>query len=340
MTPDYYKAHISELSTSWLCPSCHNITFRRSRNDETPVGVKSQNHNSGYTNMSCDDMASLELSSGSPESHNTITYGNLEILFNTKFDNMLTTLTSQLKKEFDKATDTLTCQIQLINNEMSTFNVRLQSLENENIALRSELSTVKEQQKSTSSSELQNTIHQLQTEANDREQDTLLMDVQITGVPEYEGEPLETIVSNISFKLGTPLEERDIVSVMRVGPPRKQETDERPRPRPIVLRLARRAPRDSLLKNAKVKRGTTTADLGLPDHVVGKVRVDERLTKLNRMLLAKALDNRSKLMDWKYVWTKDGRVKARKNDTSKIFTIRSETDIDTIFDTNSTPRPK
>ncbi|XP_059050854.1 uncharacterized protein LOC131845781, partial [Achroia grisella] len=68
--------------------------------------------------------------------------------------------------------------------------------------------------------ELEEVVHSLQSQLNERDQELLSNDVEIVNIPEIQGENPYHIASVVAAKLGMPLEERDIVSVSRVGAPR------------------------------------------------------------------------------------------------------------------------
>ncbi|KAJ8707945.1 hypothetical protein PYW08_008489 [Mythimna loreyi] len=176
-------------------------------------------------------------------------------------------------------------------------------------------------------------IEDLMRELNDRDQALLVNDIEITNIPEASADNPAHVIQVIGLKLGVSLDERDIVSAERVGGRQLNATGsggaQEARPRAIVVRLARREVRDRLLASARVRRGATTADLDMP----GPARrffLNERLTRTNRQLFRKARDAAS-LTDWKYVWTKRGRILARRKAGDATHWIRSEADISRVF---------
>ncbi|XP_046976476.1 uncharacterized protein LOC124542589 [Vanessa cardui] len=181
------------------------------------------------------------------------------------------------------------------------------------------------------SSQVQDIITQLKTEINDREQSSLLNDVQIAGLPEYNGENVVHLSQAISSKLGVPLDARDIVSAERVGPRRLlSSSEERHRPRPVIMRLARRSLRDNIIKAARVRRGTDTS--GVIDGNPSRVHINEHLTRHNRTLFYKAKEE-GKRLGWRYIWTRDWRIYVRREADTTVQRIHTEKDICKFFGT-------
>ncbi|KAI5640194.1 hypothetical protein NE865_07451 [Phthorimaea operculella] len=243
-----------------------------------------------------------------------------------------------IKAEFNAKTEQMSCEIKALKGNLDILETKVKSLENENIKLKSQV------EMTTSGSQVKNkfeeTITQLRHELNDRDQAALLNDIEVTGIPELQSESTVHIITAIAVKLGVKIQEQDIVSAVRVGSKLREETpgqNKGVRPRPIVVRLTRRVLRDELLKQARVRRGATTSDLGLPPHTPCRFYLNERLTKTNRTLFAKTLEasKNVKPHPWKFIWTKDGRVLARRTPTSAVNYIRSPTDINRIFSTSA-----
>ncbi|CAG9137821.1 unnamed protein product [Plutella xylostella] len=189
--------------------------------------------------------------------------------------------------------------------------------------------------KSPAIESLEQAIEDLKMELQDRDQDLLENDIQITHIPETKAENPLHLVKVIAVKLGMTLDERDIVSAVRVGALRpaagaaEGAAAAAARARPLAVRLARRATRDELLCAMRVRRGLTTADMGLEGEPK-RFYINERLTKLNRQLFGKARDL-GKRFSWRFIWTKDGRVFLRQAEGKPSFRIRCVNDLTNIF---------
>ncbi|CAG9136617.1 unnamed protein product [Plutella xylostella] len=317
ITREDFNKNATKLAKSTQCYECTFVSDRSRgrRNDNTPVGKLTFD-----ADMSQDEPAETTTTIRADDS---ITYDRFSSLLETKIDSIMGRIV-EFKDEIKK--------------EMLMLANRLSAVESENQQLRTELQQLKQQPPiSPVVNELHSTINDLKTEQNERDQSSLLNDVEITGLPEFEKESTGHLVMAIGAKLGMVLEERDVVSAARVGARRPPPGEGAPasRPRPLVVRLARRALRDQLVENARVRRGLTTADMGLPSHTPKPFHVNERLTKVNRSLFGKAREL-GRTHRWRFIWTREGRIFARQNDTSPKHLIRSDADLESIFRTSTT----
>lgn len=217
-----------------------------------------------------------------------------------------------------------------LNSSVTDFNNRLNKLDEKFSHINGRLSEAESKINAVAGVDFNSKIEIL---LNDRYQDTFLTDIEITGVAEQYNENPVHLTTLVAQKVGVPIDERDIVSAERKGIRRGTasgvDSNSTPRPRVIVVRLARRALRDQLISAARSRRGVDTSGIvtTVPPH---RVYINERLTWLNRRLFHKSREEgRSK--GWKYVWTRDGRIYARRDTDSTALRIRSESDIERVF---------
>lgn len=130
--------------------------------------------------------------------------------------------------------------------------------------------------------------------------------------------------------MGVNLAEQDIDGVFRAGPPRTagpSTAEENKLPRPIVVRLVRRANRDLLIKESKVRGNLTTADI-VPG-TSNRVYVNERLSKTNRSLFREAR-LLAKQHNFRFCWIRYGCIYVRKAEKKPAMPIRTEEDFSRI----------
>lgn len=179
-------------------------------------------------------------------------------------------------------------------------------------------------------SSLQSKLSQLEAEISDRDQALLGNDIEISGCAETPYENCTHIVLSVAKKIGVELDEKDLVSAERVGPARPREEQGTVRPRPLVVRVARRATRNAMLQAARVRRNLTTEGLQLPGSV-NPLYINERLTKHNRLLFWKAR-RYAREQKFTYVWTRDGKIFVRRNQGEPKYRLRSEVDLYKVFE--------
>ncbi|KAF9815861.1 hypothetical protein SFRURICE_009759 [Spodoptera frugiperda] len=293
-------------SPTWLCPGC-KATLPKTDNSATPVKGAAADYSDSHSLPTVAPSASLDL--------------------------------AQEIRAFREELSGLRSDIRQLRQENAEFRAANEGYNGRMGAVEGRLDNIEQRFESTDAASydrLERTIVDLKLQLNDRDQDLLLNDVIVSGIPESKAENPAHIIKTVSLKLGIDLDDRDIVNVERLGKVRRNITigssqndiAEHPRPRAIAVRLSRRVVRDQLLRAARVRRGLTTADLNL--HGQPKRFVNEHLTRSNARLfhLAREAGQRSR---YKYVWTREGRIYARKEDGVSAVRIRSDADINKIF---------
>ncbi|XP_026682527.1 LOW QUALITY PROTEIN: uncharacterized protein LOC103513744 [Diaphorina citri] len=144
------------------------------------------------------------------------------------------------------------------------------------------------------------------------EQRSRINNVEIGNFPVTQNENQVKIVKAIGALVGAELKDEDIQAAHRV--PRYNNTTKN-----IVIQFCSRWKRNILLQacakyrkdNGKIKAKDVNTSLPNQD-----IYISEHLTPKNKMLLKKTKE-RAKANNWKYVWSKDGTIYARKNDSDK-----------------------
>ncbi|KAL4714651.1 hypothetical protein ACJJTC_004641 [Scirpophaga incertulas] len=181
---------------------------------------------------------------------------------------------------------------------------------------------------------MEEAVSDLKFQLNEREQDLLANDLEITGVPEKKGENLLNLSSILAIKLGVTFDERNIVHLERLGPVRRNRVegsdgDSERRSRTIAIRFARRATRDQWVRAARVRRSLDTNILELPGPPTN-IYINERLSRYKRHLFFLARQA-AKNKNWRFVWTRNGQIFARKAEGNGSIYIRTEKDVEKIF---------
>lgn len=230
----------------------------------------------------------------------------------------------ELRAEFTKMRADFQAEFQALRAEIA-------KLQSDKDKLAERVGVLEDQLKSSTA--IADEVAQLKMNINDRDQQLLRNDIEITNLPETNNEQLTHVVKLVATKLNIVLEDRDIISVRRVGARHLNATSSagpvEARARPVVARFARSDLRDEFLRSARVRRGADTSDFGatMP---LAKFYINERLTQLNRQLFRRAREA-AQQRGWKYTWTKNGRILTRRKEGDQASIIRNEDDLSRVF---------
>lgn len=166
-------------------------------------------------------------------------------------------------------------------------------------------------------SEQANTIQALQSEINETEQQSRLSTMEIQGMQVASGEALAPILVGLADKLGLKGHlPSDVLSTQRIQSKRDQNPT-------ILVKFASVSIKDRWMQaRGKLRH---LASEGTP----GKVYFNENLTPSNRELFWLAR-SRGRERGYKFVWVKNGRIFARKEEGVPPVRISRKRDIDLI----------
>jgi hypothetical protein len=320
-----FYMHDKSRRDCWKCPRCISIR-PKSCNQNTPV----------HTNVSPEHSSNVTL-------RRQLTSKDLSDTSTDKIEDcgdhgagIVMTSTVNFKELLE--------EMRAVRNEMSEFrsvmsdlkatinsqNVRLQALESRI----EELESRPVESQSQLISNLEKTVDQLKLEIDERDQHMLGNDIEIANYPECNRNPTHVVLT-VAKILGVEVGERDVVSAVRIGAPPASTADNGARPRPIVVRLACRDQRDALLRAARVRRRVTVPASNESSTSVQprQFYINERLTRRNRQLFLRAREA-AKRLNWKFVWSRDGKIFARHEHGGERYRLRSEGDLATVFGSN------
>ena len=297
--------------TQFVCPSC-KLKTKNVNTDNTPIRPKQSRPEDDLTGpdfmLSTQKLATMDVP-------------------------------GQILCSFTEAVGELKGIFMAMKNEMEDFTRSLNATTDDIAQFRQELCEVKTQMREldkykTEVISLRAEVAELRRGMALEEQRRFLRDVEITGVTENKSENLPQLVGVISASLGVELDPRDVDDVRRVGP--RGNAGALEQPRPIVVTLTRRAPRDQLLRAARSRRGLTTEKLQVAGNP-RRVFLNEHLTKDNRILFSKARRLGHDLR-FKYVWSSNGNIFMRRSDTSSVLRVSSEAVLEKLTIQNGTPQ--
>lgn len=152
------------------------------------------------------------------------------------------------------------------------------------------------------------------------EQYSRLNNVEIKGVPVTEGEDCHGILQCMANAIECPVEATDIDIVHRVPTMSKNQNEKN-----IIVRFCSREKKNDFIRKARKAR-LCTSNIGFSGKTNVPVFVNEHLTVDNKKLFSKALALK-KEHNWKFLWTDNCRIKARKSEDGRVFRIATEHDL-------------
>ncbi|XP_038219562.1 uncharacterized protein LOC119837857 [Zerene cesonia] len=168
---------------------------------------------------------------------------------------------------------------------------------------------------------LRSQLEKLNEAHQDNEQRSRLNNIEIKGVPTSNSENLFEIVSRIGSLLDLDIPKQQINYIARV--PMRSD----PRNKSIICSLHNRYMKENFVAAAK-KRKITASELGCTGD--SSIFVNDHLTLANKTLL-----NKTKILakekGFLYVWVKNCKILVRKNSTSPVLSIKSDSDLKKYF---------
>jgi uncharacterized phage infection (PIP) family protein YhgE len=162
---------------------------------------------------------------------------------------------------------------------------------------------------------------ELNSKINDFEQYSKNYNVEVQGVPFEQGEDTYDIVCRIATALDCNIDNSDIEYCHRMRSNKRTPL----KPPTIIAKFYSRQSVQSIIEKKKKKRSLTAKDIGF-QHSENHVHINEHLTKHNKNLywLARTF---KKQANYKFAWTRAGRIFLRKDEQSDVIFIRKEGDI-------------
>lgn len=165
----------------------------------------------------------------------------------------------------------------------------------------------------------ESTIAQLQKRLDQCEQYSRRSNLDIKGVVQAVGEDVTAVVCKIGAVIGEPIVADDIEVCHRVPTRDADKTN-------VIVQFRSRQKRDSVLEKARKSR-LRNSQIGINDE--SPIFVNEHLCPaLKRLLFLAGVRKRD--YHWRYLWTRNGKIFARKNEGTDLVRIQSESDLNKI----------
>lgn len=139
-------------------------------------------------------------------------------------------------------------------------------------------------------------------------------------------ESIPGVLKKLGDAVGEAITSADIEVCHRVNTRDKKNTN-------IIVQFQRRSKRDQVLEKAR-KKQLTNNHLGLTSSEESPedqpIYINEHLCPHLMKLLGKTTARRHEC-GWKYAWSKNGSIYARRTDTSPVLLVKRESDLDKIM---------
>ncbi|CAK1599269.1 unnamed protein product [Parnassius mnemosyne] len=164
-------------------------------------------------------------------------------------------------------------------------------------------------------------ISTLKKELAAKEQWSRLNNVEIKGVPLKRDENLFSIVENICTQVGYTIPKHQINYIARV--PTHFGKD-----KSIIVNFINRYIKEEFVAAARAKKFMTAKDIGFVGNEQ-RLYVNDHLTPYSKTLLTKTKAI-CKDKAYQYVWVKYCKIHVRKNDTTRVMIITSDSDLNKL----------
>lgn len=163
---------------------------------------------------------------------------------------------------------------------------------------------------------LLSTVDDLETRMRDMEQYSRINNIEISGVPVSENEDVEALLKDVAKAIAVEYKGTKVEAAHRVP------SYNRKRASPIVVKFKSRRDKETWINAFKETR-PLTADKINPRMVKDKVFINEHLSPANKLLLSRTKEA-ARNRGYKFIWTKDGKIFARKDNGDRVKRITSE----------------
>lgn len=168
---------------------------------------------------------------------------------------------------------------------------------------------------------LESEIHSLQLQLSVMDQRSRLNNVEIKGVPQKKDENLFSVVEALYGKTNLSYSKAQINFLHRTPLHGTKEKS-------IIVSFLNRYAKEEFVAATRACKTLSASDLGYSNSNQ-RVFVNDHLNASSKILLNRT-KSRAKDMKFDYVWVKHGKIHVRKNDTSPVFVISKEDDLNKI----------
>lgn len=171
--------------------------------------------------------------------------------------------------------------------------------------------------------QLRSSVNNLEVRLRNLEQHSRRQNIEIDGLPETQGEDVNTILRDVARSIGVEMKSEQLVAAHRVPSFNKKRTP------PIIVRFATYEARDGWIAGFKRVRPLTANRINANFNGSSKVFINEHLSPENKQLLAKTKEA-ARAKNYKYVWSREGKVFVRRVDGERCIRVDAVSDLEKL----------
>ena len=230
----------------------------------------------------------------------------------------LTALTSKVEKisSVEEKLTELQKSVEFVSKSFDDFKKDIDNVKS--------LTTQLKQDNESLQGQLQATQRELtvtREELNELQQYSRRNNIEISGIPQHEGENTDDIVMKIAGAVGVKVTPEDIDISHRL-PRRHQDQRGQVQHPPIIVKFTRRTIRNKIYYSRQQLKDKTPRQLHLDDQSTNRIYINENLTPTTKRLFHQ-VNERRKHLKWKFIWTSNGKIYVRKNEDAESIMISS-----------------
>ena len=170
-------------------------------------------------------------------------------------------------------------------------------------------------------------IQMLEGKVNELTNSLLSENLEVAGIPCKPEEVCTDIALKVTRKVYPGIKPGDIKDTYRLGNPKTKDGNVKLN-RPLLIKFNSAKTRNIVFKNKKNLKDIDTMEMGLTAEKK-RVFINEHLSAQTKSLFW--LTNKTrKEQNWKFIWTNNGTIYARKNENSEVKIIKSKVDLELI----------
>lgn len=314
-----------ELELAWQCPLCTNAKARRVGNrDDIPIRPPQALITYSPIEPSLGLRSNKRPALFSPPDHSASAPVTREEI-QDMMDGMLAKLQLTIGNLLNDKLKPIKEEIQDVKDSMNFLNDQYEEFIKEHKIYKKRMQVLERQNERLTSA-----VKDMSDRINNMEQYARVNNLEIQCLPENKNENLLELVKKLGSVVGFDIKKDTILHVTRIAKIDKSST----RPRSIVVQCSSPRIRDEFLAaNIKFNRMNVndklnTQHMGI-DGAKRPIYVIEHLSPYNKQLHA-AARVKAKELGFKYVWTRNGKIIMRRNDSSPFCIIYNKDCLDKL----------